>query len=177
MSRGFGIGRLALEGPDRVIVGRAGRRRAHSRRATPGLALVCRTPIVWSRGAAFMKLTEIQIDRYGIWRNVTLPVRADGASVFYGPNEAGKSSLRRFIRGVLFGFSSHSETHLPTDGQLSAAGSLQIEDASGRRRIHRAAVAGSAGDARLITDEAAVPVSAAQPGIAAEIDAQLFDRI
>ncbi len=135
-----------------------------------------------------MKLTEIQIDRHGIWRNLTLPVRANGLTVFYGPNEAGKTTLRKFIRGVLFGFSpragqscvGQSGTGQPessADGRFSAAGSLQIEDASGTRRIHRAAVAGSAGDARLITDEAAVPVAAAQQGIATEIDEQLFDRI
>jgi uncharacterized protein YhaN len=125
-----------------------------------------------------MKLTEIQIDRHGIWRNLTLPVRANGLSVFYGPNEAGKSSLRKFIRGVLFGFStSGSQPELSVEGRFSAAGSLQIEDSSGTHRLHRAAVAGSAGDARLIIDEAAVPMSASQPGLAGEIDEQLFDRI
>jgi len=125
-----------------------------------------------------MKLTEIQIDCHGIWRDVTLPVHANGLTVFYGPNEAGKSTLRKFIRGVLFGFSpraGHSEPS--SDGRSAAAGSLRIEDASGTRRIHRAAVAGSAGDARLITDDAAVPVAAAQQGIATEIDEQLFERI
>ncbi|HEY2251361.1 MAG TPA: AAA family ATPase, partial [Planctomycetaceae bacterium] len=125
-----------------------------------------------------MKLTEIQIDRHGIWRNVTLPVPADGLSVFYGPNEAGKSSLRKFIRGVLFGFSSPTgQSDLLANGRFSAAGSLQIEDAAGTRRIHRAAVAGSAGDARLITDEAAVPVAALSQGVATDIDEQLFDRL
>src|SRR5580704_15134641 len=121
-----------------------------------------------------MKLTEIQIDRFGIWRNLTLPVRAHGLCVFYGLNEAGKTSLRKFIRGVLFGFTGRgSQVDPAVQERFCAAGSLQIEDASGTRRIHRAAVAGSAGDARLITDEAAVPVPAAQQGITAEIDEQL----
>ena len=125
-----------------------------------------------------MKLTEVQIDRCGIWRNLTLPVRADALSVFYGPNEAGKTTLRKFIRGVLFGFSGRdSEVNPAVEGRFSAAGSLQIEDASGIRRIHRAAVAGSSGDARLITDEAAVPVPVGQQPVAGEIDEQLFDRI
>ena len=123
-----------------------------------------------------MKLTEIQIDCHGIWRNLTLPVRANGLSVFYGPNEAGKTTLWKFIRGVLFGFSARGgQDHLAVEGRFSAAGSLQIEDASGIRRIHRAAVAGSAPEARLITDEAAVP--SPQQGLVGEIDEQLFDRI
>ena len=125
-----------------------------------------------------MKLTEIQIDRYGIWRNLTLPVRTNGLSMFYGPNEAGKTTLRKFIRGVLLGFSAgEGQDHLAVEGRFSAAGSLQIEDPSGIRRIHRAAVAGSAGDARLITDEAAVPVPSPPQGLTGEIDEQLFDRI
>ena len=51
-----------------------------------------------------MKLTEIQIDCPGVWRNLTLPVPPTGLSAFYGPNEAGKTTLRQFIAGVLFGF-------------------------------------------------------------------------
>ena len=125
-----------------------------------------------------MKLTEIQIDRYGNWRNLTLPVRAHGLSVFYGSNEAGKTTLREFIRGVLFGFSARGGQHsLAGEGRMAAAGSLQIEDGSGTRRLHRAVLSAAAGDARLITDEAALPVSSVQQQSIAEIDEQLFDRI
>ena len=76
-----------------------------------------------------MKLTEIQIDRCGVWQNVALPVKAEGVSVFFGPNESGKTALRHFIRGVLFGFSELSESdrgHAFFDGQ-PAVGSLTID--------------------------------------------------
>ncbi|MBI3863195.1 MAG: AAA family ATPase, partial [Planctomycetia bacterium] len=104
-----------------------------------------------------MRLTEIQIDRCGMWRNLVLPVRSHGVSVFFGPNESGKSTLRQFIRGVFFGFSRGSDglSGIGCDRGQSA-GSLQIEDAAGTRRIHRAAVGALAGDARLITGDVAV---------------------
>jgi uncharacterized protein YhaN len=125
-----------------------------------------------------MKLTEIQIDRYGMWHDLTLAVRNQGLCTFYGPNEEGKTTLRNFIRGVLFGFSATGgHTDSGAEGRFSTAGSLQIEGPWGTRRIHRAAVSGSAGDGRLITDEAAVPVASLQQELVSPIDEQLFERI
>jgi hypothetical protein len=76
-----------------------------------------------------MKLTEIQIDRCGPWRNLTLPVPAQGTSVYVGPNESGKTTLRKFIRGVLFGFDGQAD-----ESTSHAAGSLQIETGAGHCR-------------------------------------------
>ncbi|WP_166826745.1 AAA family ATPase [Thalassoroseus pseudoceratinae] len=53
-----------------------------------------------------MQLTDIQIDRFGVWRRLAMPLRPGGINVVYGPNEAGKSTLLQFIRGNLFGFDS-----------------------------------------------------------------------
>lgn len=51
-----------------------------------------------------MKITNIEIQKFGAWRDLSLSLRDNGLNVFYGPNEAGKSTLMRFIRGVLYGF-------------------------------------------------------------------------
>ena len=51
-----------------------------------------------------MQITDIEIGRYGVWRDLTLPLAGPGLNVLYGPNEAGKTTLMRFVRGVLFGF-------------------------------------------------------------------------
>lgn len=119
-----------------------------------------------------MKLTEIQIDCHGAWRNLTLPVQPNSLSVFYGPNEAGKLTLRQFIAGVLFGFSTPEEQI----GRV-AAGSLQIEDASGRHRVHRVAVGAAAGEAGLAADDAVGPAVAVLEASLRGIDRQLFERI
>ena len=51
-----------------------------------------------------MKITELQIERFGVWNDLHLRFDDASLSVIYGPNEAGKTTLLRFIRGVLYGF-------------------------------------------------------------------------
>lgn len=53
-----------------------------------------------------MKLNKIQIEQFGVWRNLDLPLDGSRLNVIYGPNEAGKTTLLRFIRGLLYGFES-----------------------------------------------------------------------
>lgn len=74
-----------------------------------------------------MKLERIHIERFGAWQNLELPVDSEGISVYYGPNEAGKSTLMRFVRGVLYGFSK-GESGRPAndDGTRPWGGALQI---------------------------------------------------
>jgi len=119
-----------------------------------------------------MKLTEIQIDCPGVWRNLTLPVPPTGLSVFYGPNEAGKTTLRQFIAGVLFGF--------PPTGDQSGhigAGSLQIEVAMGTHRLYRTAPGSPAQMPGSNADDAVSAPAAALDESLKGIDRQLFDRI
>ncbi len=44
------------------------------------------------------------IDGFGVFRDRRTEALGPGLTVLYGPNEAGKSTLLAFIRGVLFGF-------------------------------------------------------------------------
>jgi uncharacterized protein YhaN len=49
-----------------------------------------------------MKLLELHINGFGKFHDRTIPFE-DGINVIYGKNEAGKSTLHTFIRGMLFG--------------------------------------------------------------------------
>ncbi|MCA9014510.1 MAG: AAA family ATPase, partial [Planctomycetaceae bacterium] len=51
-----------------------------------------------------MKITRIHVDQFGNWRDLNLAPLNAGINVFYGPNETGKSTLMRMIRGILYGF-------------------------------------------------------------------------
>lgn len=51
-----------------------------------------------------MKITRIHVDRFGNWHDLDLAPLNAGINVFYGPNETGKSTLMRMIRGILYGF-------------------------------------------------------------------------
>lgn len=74
-----------------------------------------------------MKLERIHIERFGAWQNLDLPVDSEGISVYYGPNEAGKSTLMRFVRGVLYGFRrNRSGRPAKDDGTRPWGGTLQV---------------------------------------------------
>ena len=50
-----------------------------------------------------MRITSLEIERFGVWENLYLPKIRRGINVFYGPNEAGKTTLMQFIRSGLYG--------------------------------------------------------------------------
>ena len=45
-----------------------------------------------------MKITDLKIDGFGVWHDLTLRGLSPELTVFYGPNEAGKSTLMQFMR-------------------------------------------------------------------------------
>ncbi|MCR4666194.1 MAG: AAA family ATPase [Desulfovibrio sp.] len=51
-----------------------------------------------------MYIKSLQIDRYGLYRNVSLDDIPRGLCIFLGDNEAGKSTCVDFIRSILTGF-------------------------------------------------------------------------
>ena len=53
-----------------------------------------------------MRITDLSINGFGIFRDVSIMDLSPGLTVFEGRNEAGKSTLMSFIRAVLFGFES-----------------------------------------------------------------------
>ncbi len=92
-----------------------------------------------------MKLERIHIEHYGAWQNLDLPVDAEGTSVYYGPNEAGKSTLMRFIRGVLYGFQTDDVGRPAGNTGQPWGGSLQVEQDGESWIVRRAGKDGSRG--------------------------------
>ena len=98
-----------------------------------------------------MRITEIDIDRFRIWRNLLLKVRPEGLNVFYGPNEAGKTTLMRFVRSVLYGYEPMDQEpawYRPEDG-IAWRGALRCEHDGRKYRIHRTAAGDHRGRFRL----------------------------
>ena len=79
-----------------------------------------------------MKLTGLQVDRFGIWSDLRITQVPEDITVFFGHNEAGKTTLMQFIRTVLYGSSDQlqSHHHLVPDNVLSG-GPLQWEGTRG----------------------------------------------
>ena len=57
-----------------------------------------------------MKIGKLHIDGFGVWHDKTWGPLAPGLNVFYGPNEAGKSTLMAFIRSILFGLDRRGQS-------------------------------------------------------------------
>jgi uncharacterized protein YhaN len=93
-----------------------------------------------------MKITDIHIDQFGVWHDLSLRLNDPGISVFYGPNEAGKSTLMRFIRGLLYGFRPQDERNAGPDGGFRrCAGNLRFDHKGNEYEIRRESHAGTRG--------------------------------
>lgn len=85
-----------------------------------------------------MRITEVQIDGFGAWSDLALDHVSEGLTVFYGPNEAGKTTLMEFIRSVLYGYSPERRTrYLPPVSGGRGGGALSVVGAGGRFTIRR----------------------------------------
>lgn len=94
-----------------------------------------------------MRIEEIHIYGFGQLRDEKWRFR-EGINVVFGHNEAGKSTLLAFIRGVLFGFASRrypERRYEPVEGG-SFGGALTVVDEAGQtyriERIYRQKVSG-----------------------------------
>ncbi|HUQ69819.1 MAG TPA: AAA family ATPase, partial [Planctomycetaceae bacterium] len=125
-----------------------------------------------------MKITGIDIERFGAWRGFSQTLHPQGLNVIYGPNEAGKTTLLRFIRGVLYGFPpDDNPLHRRARANESRSGSLQLTHGHQTYGIHRIA----RGD-----DPGLLTISGAEPGdsptrllseLVAGTDEQLFQSV
>jgi len=110
-----------------------------------------------------VKIRSWSIDGFGVFRNYEVRDLPDGVTIVHGPNEAGKSTLLWFLRGMLFGFPDgrrNAPAYLPQDGGRHG-GRVVLQGPEGEYIIDRQAsprrtchVAGPSG-ARI--DEARLP--------------------
>jgi len=77
-----------------------------------------------------MRIKQLEIYGYGKWIDTTFTL-SEGLQVFYGPNEAGKSTLMSFIHSILFGFPTRNSTLLRYEPRESSryGGRIIGEDA------------------------------------------------
>lgn len=85
-----------------------------------------------------MKIKGMRIDGFGIWRDLTVENIPDGMTVFFGRNEAGKSTLMQFIRTCFFGFpKERREKYMPPVYGGTPGGRLWLERIEGGLEIQR----------------------------------------
>ncbi len=90
-----------------------------------------------------MRITRLNIENFGHFSNRVIDPVDDALTVVHGPNEAGKSAMRAFIRSTLFGYLDRRNRNFafydypPANGG-TASGSVDIITSSGARHsVHR----------------------------------------
>jgi uncharacterized protein YhaN len=84
-----------------------------------------------------MRITDLQVDGFGVWSGLRIEKFSDSLNVLYGPNEAGKTTLLQFIRSMLYGFSPPRRKYLPPVHGGRPGGMLNVAGLHGRFEIGR----------------------------------------
>ncbi|MFV2070542.1 MAG: ATP-binding protein, partial [Pirellulales bacterium] len=97
-----------------------------------------------------MKITDVHVDGFGIWSHLELAGLSDRITVFYGPNEAGKTTLLEFVRSILYGMTpERRERYLPPLDGGRSGGSLRVTFQNDQYDIRRRAEVGDPEDGLL----------------------------
>jgi uncharacterized protein YhaN len=87
-----------------------------------------------------MKIRDIQIDGFGVWSGLSVDSMPDGMTVFYGPNEAGKTTLMNFLRTMFYGFTAERrQRYLPPVHGGKPGGAIRVTGPGGGYEIARRA--------------------------------------
>ncbi len=87
-----------------------------------------------------MKIRDVQIDGFGVWSELAVDSMPEGMTVFYGPNEAGKTTLMNFLRTMFYGFTAERRTrYLPPVHGGRPGGVLRVIGPGGSYEIARRA--------------------------------------
>lgn len=99
-----------------------------------------------------MKIKDIEIEGFGVWSGLTVDSLPDGMTVFYGPNEAGKTTLMQFLRAMLYGFTPERRTrYLPPVYGGRPGGAMRVTGPGGGYEIARRAQLNDPGVAGQLT--------------------------
>ena len=85
-----------------------------------------------------MQITDLQVDGFGVWKGLTVDSLPGEMTVFFGKNEAGKTTLMQFVRSMLFGFSAERiERYIPPVYGGLGGGSMMVNAALGKYEVQR----------------------------------------
>ena len=127
-----------------------------------------------------MKITDLEIDGFGVWSGLRIDDLSDRITVFYGPNEAGKTTLMQFVRSVLYGFSAgRRRRYLPPLGGGRSGGSLHVAGADGKFQITRHASDDPTDEGRVTITAADGTIQGDQLLLSAlnEVDESIFNNV
>ncbi len=85
-----------------------------------------------------MKVKDIQVDGFGVWSGLSVDSVPESMTLFYGPNEAGKTTLMQFLRTMFYGFTSERRSrYLPPVHGGTPGGAIRVTGPGGGYEIRR----------------------------------------
>ncbi|HEY0838659.1 MAG TPA: AAA family ATPase, partial [Vulgatibacter sp.] len=120
-----------------------------------------------------MILKGFHVGGFGVHRDLRYEA-GPGLNVVDGPNEAGKTTLHDFVRGMLFGFRGRDAFHQPLQGG-GPGGWLEVEGPEGPIRIERKGPGKK--DLRVILPGGAAGGQGDLDALLRRTDAQLFRNV
>jgi len=126
-----------------------------------------------------VKITDVEIDGFGVWSGLRLSNLGEPLVVFYGPNEAGKSTLMQFVRTVLYGFSNERRNkYLPPVAGGRPGGWLRVNHFERSLTIRRRADGDDpAGDAMVVDRHGVEQGDLKLRDLLGEIDEPVFNHV
>ena len=99
-----------------------------------------------------MRIDQLRIDAFGQFQRLERELGPE-LNLFYGPNEAGKSTLLAFVRAVLFGFSRRGASDRYEPEGRTISGELLLNTRSGTFWARRAGSRRFHGELQLRTED------------------------
>lgn len=126
-----------------------------------------------------MRILSAHIDGFGVWSGLKLDALHDRIAVFYGPNEAGKTTLLEFVRTVLYGFSrDRARRYLPPVRGGQPGGSLQLAGPGGRFTVSRhRSLRGDDESLRILSSDGALQPDYVLGGLLGGLDEATFKQV
>ena len=126
-----------------------------------------------------MRLEELYLDGFGRFHQQTIGPISEPVTVFYGPNEAGKSTLLAFIRAILFGFPTRgSGAHYPPLAGGRHGGRIRMSDDVGAIYSLERFAGTRGGPATLrAADGEALDAASTLPRLTAQATPDLFKNV
>ncbi len=128
-----------------------------------------------------MKIKDVQIDGFGVWSGLTVDSMPDTMTVFYGPNEAGKTTLMQFFRTMFYGFTADRRArYIPPVYGGKPGGALRVTGPGGGYEITRRSTLDQNGTAGQLTVTGNDGLSQGQHRLAmllGQVDESIFTNV
>jgi uncharacterized protein YhaN len=84
-----------------------------------------------------MRITDLEVEGFGVWSGLRIEKLGESLNVLYGPNEAGKTTLLQFLRSMFYGFSPPRRRYLPPVHGGRGGGTIDLAGPHGRFQVGR----------------------------------------